>query len=108
MSTLYYDTLPPSETLPNSPTIVAPNPAYYKEPTPEERAEHERIFNEYLTRQIQRHSGTRTCNCGQSSSSCNCPTTTPILSPTSTPTNNKKYMYIAGGLIIALFIFSKK
>ena len=106
MSTLYYDTLPPSETLPNSPTIVAPNPAYYKEPTPEERAEHERIFNEYLTR--QRHSGTRTCNCGQSSSSCNCPTTTAILSPTSTPTNNKKYMYIAGGLIIALFIFSKK
>ena len=48
-----------------------------------------------------------TCNCEQSSSSCNCPTPTPILSP-STPTDNKKYMYIAGGLIIALFIFSKK
>ena len=53
---------------------------------------------------------TPTCNCEQSSSSCNCPTPTPtpILSPTSTLTDNKKYMYIAGGLIIAFFIFRKK
>ena len=94
--------------LPFSPPLVEPNPAFYKEPTPEERAEHERIFNEYLARQNQIHSGTGTCNCGQSSSSCNCPTPTPILSPTSTPTDNKKYMYIAGGLIIAFFIINSK
>ena len=47
-----------------------------------------------------------TCNCEQLSSSCNCPTPTPT--PTSIPTDNKKYMYIAGGLIIAFFIFCKK
>ena len=49
-----------------------------------------------------------TCNCEQSTSTCNCPTPTQtrILSPT--PTDNKKYMYIAGGLIIAFFIFSRK
>ena len=112
----------------------------YREPTPEERAEYQRIHDEYLTKQIQKHSETDqlpystpnyqrglivapinipmpnlppppalsggTCNCEQSTSTCNCPT--PILSPTSTPTDNKKYMYIAGGLIIALFIFSRK
>ena len=94
--------------LPFAPPLLSPNPAFYKEPTPEERAEYQRIQNEYLTRQKQIHSGTGTCNCEQSSSSCNCPKPTPILSPTSTPTNNKKYMYIAGGLIIAFFIFSKK
>ena len=121
MSTLYYDTLPPAETLPNTALISAPNyqrglivapinipmpnlspppalnqtttggacnceqsssscncptPTPYKEPTPEERAEFQRIHDEYLTRQIQTH--------------------------------NKKYMYIAGGLIIAFFIFRKK
>ena len=116
----------------------------YREPTPEERAEYQRIHDEYLARQIQKHSETDqlpystpnyqrglilapihfpnpilpppptltqtttggTCNCEQLSSSCNCPTPTPT--PTSIPTDNKKYMYIAGGLIIAFFIFNSK
>ena len=60
----------------SSSSCNCPTPTPYKEPTPEERAEYQRIHDEYLTRQIQTH--------------------------------NKKYMYIAGGLIIALFIFSKK
>ena len=35
-------------------------------------------------------------------------TPTPTLTPTPTPIDNKKYMYIAGGLIIAFFIFNSK
>jgi hypothetical protein len=65
--------------------------------------------NPFYTPNTPASTPTPTCNCEQSSSTCNCPTPTqtPILSP-STPTDNKKYMYIAGGLIIAFFIFSKK
>ena len=33
---------------------------------------------------------------------------TPTPAPTPIPTDNKKYKYIAGGLIITFFIFSKK
>jgi hypothetical protein len=114
----------------------------YREPTPEERAEYQRIHDEYLTKQIQTNSETGqlpystpnyqrglivapinipmpnlpppptlsggTCNCEQSTSTCNCPTPTPTPTPILSPTDNKKYMYIAGGLIIAFFIFRKK
>ena len=106
MSTLYYDTLPPAETLPNTALISAPNyqrgliVAPINIPMP--NLSQPPALNQITTG--------GTCNCEQSSSSCNCPTPTPtpILSPTSTLTDNKKYMYIAGGLIIAFFIFRKK
>ena len=83
--------MPTFPTLPGSPNpfYIPNNPAPTPTPTP---------------------TPTPSCNCEQSTSTCNCPTPTPtpILSPASTPTDNKKYLYIAGGLIIAFCIFSKK
>ena len=152
MSTLYYDTLPPAETVPNSPLISAPN--YQRglilapvdnfinfsisdfpllpnstPPLPPLNLPIDDTLNFSISGQPNPfyipNTQTPTCNCEQSSSSCNCPTPTPYKEPTpeeraefqrihdeyltrQIQTHNKKYMYIAGGLIIAFFIFRKK
>ena len=120
---------PPDQTLPNSPTIVAPNLG----PTTPPPIVAPPILSIIIPGVPSPFyvpntpASTPTCNCEQSSSSCNCPTPTPYKEPTpeeraeyqriyeeylrrqiQTATDNKKYMYIAGGLIIALFIFNSK